>query len=157
MNEIKRILNRQPEPLLIIIPLLLLVIEKLFITSSPPPVDGFFQLDASLLFLMAFALVMVPLLLHFLLKVSGKWQVRYCRPHVYLTAALMLLLFTAFYSVTPPETQWFRMPAEQRTMRFFSGSNFGRLFLLALLVQLAFTVYFLRAIFKRTAATAPGK
>lgn len=145
----KRVLLEKPEPLLLVIPLLLLLIEKVFFSDAAP---GMQQLNDNLLFWMAFAFIVVPFQLHFLLRASRKWDPVFCRMHVYITVSLLLLFFLTFYSTVQPLPQsFFDTPSGtlKMTDSLIPDKKVAGILLTELILQFLFVVYFLIRIFQK--------
>jgi|GEM_PF-6076510 len=165
MKQLKRILTQRPEPLLLIVPLLLFAINKIFISDALVDAQGqernLLQLDSSILFWIIFVFIVVPFLLHFLLKASGKWDAAVCRPHVYLTVAFSVLLFIAFYAdmdQAPLPGAYFEHTAGGNLAQLtYSSKPFIGILLLEFMLQFLFTVYFLIRIFQKHGKYFPVK
>lgn len=144
----KRILIQRPEPLLLAVPLLLFLLNKVFFDNATP---GIHQLDTRLLFWIAFALIVAPFQLHFLLRASRKWDPVFCRPHVYLTVGLSLLLFVTFYSSSQPlPKSLLDVPQSGRVINYFTYSKpFVYILLIQFILQFLFVIYFLIRIFQK--------
>jgi len=143
----KRILTDRPAPLLIVVPLILFLLHTIFFAD---PV-----LDASVFFWMAFAFVILPFLLHFLLKASGKWDPVVCRVHVYVTISVVVLLFTLLFvntnSNSYPQQYGVHSVAQRLTDLWNYNKIFSAVFFAGLFVQLLFTIYYFVSIFQKPA------
>ncbi len=146
---------QRPEPLLVAVPLVLFLINRLFIGNSVlvihQPAYNIMQLDSGILFWIVFACVIVPFQLHFLLRASEKWDPVFCRPHVYFTVSLLILFFIAFYGSSQPLPRiYFDIsPAGKVTDSLYFNKTFSYIFLIELVLQFLFVMYFLIAIFKK--------
>lgn len=146
----KRIFIQKPEPLLIVTPLLLFGLYQLLSGSSAINAgnDSFMQLSASMIFWIVFPLVVVPLMLHNFLRQSRKWDAKICVRHVYITIGILLLFFVSYYiSVAAP--RMYMDTASNGFLRLWQRNSPGAfLLLVGWMLQVAFTLYFLRTIFK---------
>lgn len=145
----KRILIQRPEPLLLAIPLLLFLLDKVFFDNA---IKGIQQLDTRLLFWIGFIFIIVPFQLHFLLRAARKWDPVFCRPHVYLTTGLLLLMFVTFYSSTQPlpEAAYDVPPSGNIADQFsYSNKSFAYLLLIEFILQFLFVIYFLIRLFQK--------
>lgn len=104
MKAIKRVLTQKPEPLLLVVPLILFGLSQLFTANTgvgvSPLENSNPEWEESVLFWVIVGFVAVPFLLHFLLRASRKWNPVVCRPQVYATVFLLLILFLLFYGNT---------------------------------------------------------
>lgn len=165
MKQLKRILTQKPEPLLLIIPLLLFAVNKIFISDTIADAHGqernILQLDSSILFWIVFVFIIIPFLLHFLLRASGKWDAGFCRPHVYLTVGLLIILFIAFYADAehaPLPGTYFEHTAGGKVIDLiYSGKTFAGIFLLEWMIQFLFIIYFLIRIFQKESKYLPTR
>lgn len=156
----KRIFIQKPEPLLIVVPLILFLLYKAFYGSSALDIhqqESFMQLGNSNIFWILFWFVIFPLQLHFLLRTSGKWEPAVCRVHVYVTVSLLIILFLLFFihlhagAGAPRRYFSYSNIADRFNTAWYNSKPAVLVFILGFLVQLVFTVYFLRTIFKKAA------
>jgi hypothetical protein len=151
----KRILFEKPEPLLIVVPLLLFLVIKLtggVIDNTE--IQSFAHrnagLDQSVLFWYLFSSVVAPVLMHFLLRTSRRWNPLVCRPHVYLTIGLtVLLFFTAYQPGGTPQLSFSPGIIAGFAHDFRNATSFEWMVLTGILWQIAFLCYFLVRIFQR--------
>ena len=150
----KRIFIQKPEPLLMVVPLLLFIFYKLLSGGATDDVQLASRqlggLDSALIFWYLFGSVFVPVLIHHFLRTSRRWNPSICRPHVYLTIGLSIMLFIAFYSsnsALPPA--FYKRPSPNIIGYFQISTTFAWLLLFGFLLQNAFVGYYLVRIFKR--------
>ncbi len=150
----KRIFIQKPEPLLIVVPLILFLLYKLFAGNSAleiNPEESFMQMNFSLTFWFAFVFFIAPSFMHYLLRLSRKWNPEVCRMQVFITIGLALLFFASYFTGS--------LASHSRSYVDTSTTAFGMLWhtnmlnafilLAGWLVQALFTGYFLVTIFKK--------
>jgi cell division protein FtsW (lipid II flippase) len=158
MNTIKRVLTQKPEPLLLLVPLILFGLSKLFTANTgvgvTPLENSNPEWEESVLFWVIVGFVAIPFLLHFLLRASRKWNPVVCRPQVYATVFLLLILFLLFYGNTSA------MPAKELPDSggwlkdaWNHNAVFTAVLVAGFILQVFFVGYFLLTIFKKSTRT----
>lgn len=151
----KRIFFDKPEPLLIVVPLMLFLVVKLtggVISDTEVQSFGHHNpaLDQSILFWYLFSSVVAPILLHFLLRTSRRWNAAVCRPHIYLTIGLSILLFfTACQTEATAHLYDIQGIIARFLHDFRNATSFEWMLITGILWQIAFLGYFLVRIFQR--------
>jgi cytochrome c oxidase subunit I len=89
------------ENILLIFPLLLFVFSgNIFNSDSALDIhlhDTYFVISYASLFYPCFVLLLLPYLLHGVLRLMNKWGSRFCYFHIFATAGVLLLIIASFY------------------------------------------------------------
>lgn len=146
------------ENLLLLIPLLSFCFYEIFNGNTAIDIhlhDTYFVINNFLAFVPVFAVMFVLYLFHWILRLTNKWQGKFCKLHVFTTAAVFLLIAVLLYDMshyglagTP------RHYYDVSLIDEFSGySNIqkaaGLSFLVFLLLQVIFFFYFIMRVLKK--------
>lgn len=150
----KRIFLQKPEPLLIVVPIILFLLYKLFVGTSALDASKeitFMQMNLSLTFWFAFAFFIAPGFMHYLLRLSRRWNPKVCRPQVFITIGLGVLFFVSYFTNSLASHSGISVDNDSTAFGKLWSANMLNAVILVLgwTVQVLFTGYFLVTIFKK--------
>lgn len=150
----KRVLMQKPEPLLIVVPIILFLLYKLFVGSSALNASQeitFMQMNLSLTFWFVFAFFIAPGFMHYLLRLSRRWNPEVCRMQVFITIGLGVLFFVSYVTNSLSAHSVIQIDNSSTAFGKLWNANTLNAFILLLgwLVQVLFTGYFLVTIFRK--------